>query len=398
MERSRWNRLRFTVETAGSWALQRPGRALLTALGVVAGTATMVTVGTLTDTIGAQVDERFNLLEATEVRAELSDGASLQVTAAVDAAAKLNGVTAAGALTEVSVSGTLPVTRQRADLGGGELAPIYAVDGRAFDAVHATFRWGERPDPAATHRGHPVAVLGPRLAEQLGLGSAPESHATQTVFVADVPLVVAGVIDDPGRRPELTDALVVSDQWATTRWGATEGVTLVVRTQPGAAQVVASQLAVAVAPRAPGQVRVIPPPESLSLRRHVNEDIRVLANGLTIVVLALGAVTISNSVTVALVERRAELALRLVLGATPTSIAATLLIEAGVLGAAAATVGSTLGVTIAAAVIAIEGWQLVLAPQVVLTAVGAGCATSVLAAALPARRATRVAPADGLIS
>src|SRR5438128_9095548 len=93
--------------------LARPGRAVLTVLGTVVGVAALVSTLGLSKTAGNQIVGRFSERDATDVSAAPKVGHSGQATVGDlpwDAEARmmrLNGVVAAGTLTDVPLNGQL---------------------------------------------------------------------------------------------------------------------------------------------------------------------------------------------------------------------------------------------------------------------------------------------------
>jgi putative ABC transport system permease protein len=123
-----------------------------------------------------------------------------------------------------------------------------------------------------------------------------------------------------------------------------------------------------------------------------------LLRGVAYVLLALGAVAILTLMLLGVMERRAEIAIRRAVGATRGDILAQFLIEAALLGAAAAAVGALLGI---AGVALAARWQRL--PPVwnaaaLLQACLAALLLGLLCGLLPAIRAARLAPAAALRS
>ena len=323
----------FTIRSAGSLIANRPARAMLTSVGILAGTATLVAVGTLVETLTAQVGDRFDARAATTVRVEFvagdtmpSDEAASLVEAAPKNVMALRGVVAAASIGEASISGTVPVGRSRTSQGESAAPAVLSATGGLIRAVGGSLAWGREFDAASESYKLPIALIGARLAKQLDLDAAPDVPAT--IFVADQPFMVAGVIADGGSRRDLVDSVVIPSAAATERWGPSALQVMTVRTRPGAASVVAQGLAAAIAPRSPQAIRVIAPPDPSTLRREVSDDLRLLSTGLGAVVLVLGALSIANATSVAVVERTAEIGLRRALGATPTAIVLQFVLEA----------------------------------------------------------------------
>ncbi|HZN15603.1 MAG TPA: FtsX-like permease family protein [Acidimicrobiales bacterium] len=116
--------------------------------------------------------------------------------------------------------------------------------------------------------------------------------------------------------------------------------------------------------------------------------------------LTIGGMLVYNVVALSLAERRRELALGSALGATPRRVLGGLLAEAGVLGAAGGVAGAMLGVGVAYPIVASLDTQIQKLSGVGITVhrggpipilgVMIGIAVAVVAAFVPARRATRL--------
>lgn len=141
--------------------------------------------------------------------------------------------------------------------------------------------------------------------------------------------------------------------------------------------------------------------------KHVTRDAASLTEILlafaTVAVLVCGLV-IANTFAVLLAQRIRELALLRCVGATGRQLRRGVLIESLVIGAVASAVGVAAGIGLVAGLSFIAGqldWPIPLAGvsvplSAVLIGMGIGIVITVLAALVPARRATRVAPLAAL--
>jgi putative ABC transport system permease protein len=131
---------------------------------------------------------------------------------------------------------------------------------------------------------------------------------------------------------------------------------------------------------------------------------RVFLYGFALVALLAGGTLISNTFTVTIAQRARELALARALGATARQVLTAVLAEAAVVGVIASIIGAALGVGAAALIRAVFSMlnltlfnthAVVSVSSLVLPA-AVGLAVTVLAAFLPALRASRVAPIAAL--
>ena len=161
---------------AGMFA--RPGRMVLTVLGVVIGLTALVATLGLTRTAGNRIITQFDQLAATElfVKARPSRTTGIVDPKAIpwDAPARLlrlNGVVAAGALSEVDVGGRLVSSSPVKDPVNGRAfkLSVQAASPDLFRAVRAELRTGRLIDMSHSNRADRVAVLGPDAALRLGI-------------------------------------------------------------------------------------------------------------------------------------------------------------------------------------------------------------------------------------
>lgn len=158
----------------------------------------------------------------------------------------------------------------------------------------------------------------------------------------------------------------------------------------------AGEVALALRPDAPTSFEVVPPPDPRDLRDNVSSDLGALFLMLAGVCLAIGAVGIANTTTLAVLERINEIGVRRALGARRRHIAAQFLTEGAALGLVGGTAGAGLGVAAVVVVAVARQWTPVLAPAVVLLAPAMGLLVGLIAGAYPALRAARIQPVQAL--
>ncbi|MGI9118756.1 MAG: ABC transporter permease [Acidimicrobiales bacterium] len=240
-----------------------------------------------------------------------------------------------------------------------------------------------------------VAVLSRSAANLLGVADVSGQRA---VFIDDVPFLLVGIVDSVPRSSQLEVGVIVPASTARKQFGApcpTDEPTLLVRTSVGAAETVARQLAVAVRPTGPELIAVVPPITPRRLANEVGDDLRFTFLGLGLLALAVGGIGIANATTVAVLERRGEIGLRMALGARRRHIVVQFLSEAltiGVLGGALAGAGSHMVVDVSVA----REWTPVLDVRVLAAAPLLGGVVGAVAGVIPALRAARLDPATAL--
>ena len=387
----------------------RPARTLLTALGTILGVAALVATLGLAKTAGNQIVTRVGELEATEVVVSAESRNSfgfgpggggdrtLRVIPwdAESRLTRLNGVVAAGTATDVDVGDRLARSVPVIDpLGQTEFQiPVIGASPGLFEASRARLLTGRTFDAGHSERSDPVAVLGPAAAQRLNVVRVDN---TPTIFVGDEPLAVIGILADTARRPELLSAIIIPETVARDRFGLAGIESVQIEVEPGAAELIATQAPVALAPDSPEQVRVTAPPSPEQLRRGVEGDLNSLFLVLGGVSLIVGAIGIANVTLVSVLERTGEIGLRRALGARRSHIAWQFLTESVALGAFAGVLGASLGVISVVVVSAGRQWAPVLDPWLPLAAPALGAFIGLVAGTYPAWKAANTEPIAAL--
>ncbi|MEX1106761.1 MAG: ABC transporter permease, partial [Ilumatobacteraceae bacterium] len=272
--------------------------------------------------------------------------------------------------------------------------PVIAASPGALRAALPTLATGRLYDNWHQQRAEHVAVIGRVAADQLGITSIDRQPV---VFLDDTPYVIAGIIDDVARNPDLLLAITIPTTTADTQFDTANAERQVlIDTAPGAAQLIGSQAPLALRPQQPERLQALVPPDPNTLRNQVENDVQTLFYALAGLALLVGAIAITNATLLNVVERRPEIGLRRALGATRHHITRQIALEASITGTIAGTVGAIIGLIAVVAVAVARTWTPTIDPAVLLAAPAIGTITGALAGITPAIKAAHTPPADTL--
>ncbi|MEV1169274.1 ABC transporter permease [Nonomuraea sp. NPDC049784] len=369
----------------------RPARAILAALGIAIGIATMVTVVGISassqEKLLRQLDELgTNLLRVSPGDSLFGDKVKLPKNAA-EMVKRIDGVTSASQTAE---TGT---TVRRNDLIPSGISLGITVQATSLDlltTIDGRVRQGTWLN-AATER-QPVVVLGAVAAERLGL-LTPNAQ----VWIDNRWFTVIGVLDKMPLAEEIERSALVGFP-AAKEYLNHDGhpTTVYERSADEAVESVRGMLARTVSPESPNEAKVSRPSDALKAKAAAAGAFTGLMLGLGAVALFVGGVGVANTMVVAVLERRREIGLRRSFGATRAQVRNQFLVEALLLSAFGGGAGVLLGALATFVYAQLNGLPTV----VPLWALGGGLGITVVIGALagiyPALRAARVPPTVAL--
>ena len=380
--------------------LARPARVALTVLGTVIGVGALVATLGLSKTAANQIVGHFDALAATDIVVSPSARAGGAGAAVLpwDAEARLlrlNGVAAAGTLSDVDVRGALarsvPINYPLA--AGAIQLPTKAASPGLFRAVRAQLATGRLFDAGHSRRADRVLVLGPNAARRLGIARVDQQPA---IFVGDRLYAVIGLLAGVRRQASLLGAAIMPEGTARREFGLRAPAFAQVETRIGAVDLIARQAPLALSPSDPGLLKVAAPPDPRQLRGAVKNDLNALFLLLGGVSLLVGAIGIANVTLVSVLERVGEIGLRRALGAGRRHIAAQFLLESTAMGLAGGLIGASLGTLVIVGVSASKTWTPVLDPWVPLGAPLLGALIGLASGTYPSLRAASLEPVEAL--
>ncbi len=373
----------------------RPGRALLSGLGIAIGIATMIVVTGIPASSQAALLDRLSALGTN----------TLQVTAlphqsppAVLPEQSVGMVTRIGPVTGASaVANTHTVVRRndRVDRNDGGGLTVLAARLDLPGVINATVRSGSWLNPATAT--FPTVVLGAVAAERLGLTTLPTGRQSPLVMIGESRFTVVGILDPVTLHPDIDRSVLVGWDAARTELDFDGHPTVIyVRAEEAQLEAVRDVLAPTISPERPGQVVVTRPSDALAAKRATENSFSVLFLALAGVALIVGGIGVANTMVVSVLERRSEIGLRRALGATRGQIRGQFLTESVILAVCGGVAGTLLGLAATVGYAAWQNWPLVLPVESAGAGVAGAIVIGVLAGVYPCVRAARLTPTQAL--
>lgn len=349
----------------------------------------------------------FGVLESTtgELRAELARLGTNLIIAEAEGSERLPAEATSRVAripTVVGVSGFATVAGAgvaAADLPGADLAPvaqqILAADPDLLEIFDIDMALGRSLSPADEIAETMAVVVGMEVARELQV----DPSQPQTIYLGSYPFAVVGVLEPSILYRPLDVAALIPKSTAARIFGTDpRPSTMLVRVQDGASRPTAELLATVITYGGPGSPTVIIPADLLSAQTEIDQTLAGAVWALGVLTIAVGGFGIANVMLISVLERRREIGVRRALGHLRTVIAAQFLLEAAVVGLLGALMGAAVGAGFVLLVARARDWVAVLDPIVMMSAIVAAVAVSILAGLYPSIRAARLEPLEALRS
>ncbi|WP_164861575.1 ABC transporter permease, partial [Microbacterium sp. CPCC 204701] len=234
----------------------RPARLAMTVAGTILGIGALVATLGFAQTAAGQIARQFDAVAATQVvvepaSARTASGSEVATSTlpwdSAERVSRLVGVEAAALLGEVDLGEDTITAVPVNDPSAPAIAspPLVGATADLLEVTDARLITGRMFDSGHERRSDRVAVLGARAAERLGVNRV---DSQPSIFVAGLAYAVIGIFEEPQRRADLLDAVVIPLSAARADSALAGAGELVIRIAPGAGPQVAAQAAVALAP------------------------------------------------------------------------------------------------------------------------------------------------------
>ncbi|WP_412747200.1 ABC transporter permease [Krasilnikovia sp. MM14-A1004] len=373
----------------------RPARALLSALGIAIGIATMIVVTGIPASSQAALLRRLTALGTNTLQATALPDQNPPAELPESAVGMVRRIGPVTAVSAVANTHSLVRRNDRTDPHDGSGLTVLASRLDLLSTINARIRTGSWLTEATA--SFPTVVLGSVAATRLGITELPAGRAAPQVMIGDSRFTVIGILATTPLSPDIDRSVLIG--WAaartTLRFGGHPTV-LYVQCDEAQIEAVRGVLAETISPQRPGQVIVTRPSDALAAKRATESSFAVLFFALAGVALLVGGIGVANTMVVAVLERRAEIGLRRALGATRGQIRGQFLSESVVLATLGGLAGTALGLLVTVGYASWQAWPLVVPATSAVAGVGGAVAIGVLAGVYPCMRAARLTPTQAL--
>ena len=369
----------------------RPMRAVLSALGIAIGVATMVGlvgISTISQAgLMAEIEKLGTNLLTVSPGSSLTGKDSSLPDGAEGMVARIPGVTGVSAIGQVPQA-TVRRT-DKIDSATTSGIAVQAARTNLLQALGGTMRSGAFLNLATSR--YPAVVLGSVAARRLGIDRAGEH-----VYLAGRWFLVLGIANGLPLATEIDRSALIGWSYATRLGFDGHATTLYERSTDQTVQSIRSLLPATANPEHPEEVQISRPSDALTAEAAANRAFNALFLGLGAVTLLAGGVGVANIMIISVLERRQEIGLRRSLGATRGQIRLQFLTESVTLSTLGGGVGVLTGLVVCLGYATYQGWPLALPVQAITGGAAASIAIGALAGVYPARRAARLTPTEAL--
>jgi putative ABC transport system permease protein len=392
---------------------RNPLRALLTALGLMIGTAAVIAMIAVGAGAREQVMRQIRSLGANLI--VIAPGSSIAGGVRLGTGSRQNltiedAVAIAGELPAVQLA--IPLVQGITQVVAGNAnwpTTVVGADARFLEAREWRIEGGRTLTDDDGQNVAKVIVLGSSVAIKLFGADDPVGR---TVRVQNVPLQVVGVLAAKGQDMQgndQDDLVVVPLSTAKIRilganQASSHAVGLILTKIRAGGNLAGAERDIRDLLRQRHQ-RTAGQDDDVSIRNYAElvarqdesaQTLTILLGSIAAVSLLVGGIGIMNVMLVSVTERTPEIGLRLAVGARPRDVLSQFLIEAAALSGVGGIAGIPLGAAIAATLAHVAGWPIVIQFEPMIFAAACSIVIGIFFGFYPARRAARLQPAVAL--
>ncbi len=391
------SKLRFgdVFRVGASGLKSRTLRAVLSALGVAIGIASLVGVLGLSESSKSDLLDQLSALGTNLLTIQAGTGFGAGDASLPEPAVSMVG--RVGTVDTVSATSQVDASVYRNDfIPSGQTGGItvLATDENLLDTLNGSVAAGTfLSEPTIQY---PAVVLGSVAAQRLGITDL--DHPVM-VWLGERWVEVIGILDPFVLAADLDRAAIIGDQAAVDYFDGDDiASTIYVRVDSDWVVQTRDLLPATVDPENPEEVEVSRPSDVLEAEAAAESAFNTLFLGLGAVALLVGGIGIANVMVIGVIERRGEIGLRRAIGATKAHIRWQFLAESLFLSAIGGVAGIVIGSGVTAAYAALQGWRIIIPSLAVTGGFAAALAIGAVAGLYPAMRAARMSPTEALRS
>ncbi|WP_445002120.1 ABC transporter permease [Exiguobacterium alkaliphilum] len=362
-------------------------RSFLTILGIVIGTASIITLMTVITGVTDSINEEVATFGADRMIVQIEDGMKQGVSAAeLERLEAIEGVASISPTTTQSVDASFTTqTSTKTVLGKSDayFSDSTVADGRGITPLDVTNRTR-------------VALIGDTLAKDAFPTTSPLG---ETMMIGGARYTIVGTLAPSSEFSMSTDdAIVIPVTTALHQFHQNTIASFDLYTEAGQSESVNEEITRQLTTAFNGRdaFTVTSFEDALASIDQINALLSMLLIGIASISLLVGGIGIMNMMLVSVTERTSEIGLRKALGATPGKIRQQFLFESVLLSVLGGVVGVVFGGLLALGLTLVMGVPFTLAATTVGLALGFSVVIGVIFGYIPARKASNLQPIEAL--
>ncbi|WP_236636429.1 MULTISPECIES: ABC transporter permease [unclassified Exiguobacterium] len=379
--------IRENIRMAWLTVISHKMRSFLTILGIVIGTASIITLMTVISGVTSSINEEVATFGADRMSVQIEDATKNGISVIeVERLEAIDGVE--------SLS---PTTSHQAGVYLGGQTTEQSVLGKS-DAFFSdsTLASGRGITPVDISERTRVAVIGDTIVKESFPTTSPIG---ETITIGGIRYIVVGTLAPSSEFSMSTDeTIVIPVTTALHQFHVNTISTFDLYTESGQSETVSDELTQQLTTAFNGRdaFTVTSFEDALASIDQINSLLSMLLIGIASISLLVGGIGIMNMMLVSVTERTSEIGLRKALGATPAKIRQQFLFESVLLSVLGGLVGVVVGALLAFGLTVVMGVPFTLASSTVGLALGFSVVIGVIFGYIPARKASALQPIEAL--